>query len=312
MIFLDDASRFSGEVDRKQAEKAALTLFATLRKLKKANKKLSLNTARPIAQYQVSDNWNLQMILGGKPFQLEWDFIRTLNDRSPFSADLGMGLLEEARSMDFRTAINMVSSDALAWAALLDSATVSFDAHPDWAEAWVASSYAELDGEGNLHDAEMQVRNASKAEHADQHGDWLRALGETPLDNAAKIWDEKAEIFPGLRFLPRVEKDLIELEGTGVPFQQAVTALKCLAKDVGSWAVGNAWPEFSTKASPEGQQRQNLCYVVDHVTNKSELFDWHTRFTGGIAGRVHFRVDGTGRQIVVAYIGSKLQKPISS
>lgn len=312
VIFLDDASRFLGDVERVHAEEAAFTLLATLRKLKKINGKIALNTVQSIGKYQISDNWSLQIILGGNSCREEWDFIRALNDRSPFAAGMEEGLLDEVRGMEFRTKPGMVQSSALAWAALLDSATVSFDAHSDWKKSWVESAYIELDINGDVHETDISIRNASKVEHAEEHFEWLTTIGQIAVETAAQVWAEKTDQFPGLRFLPRVEKDLTELECSGIPFQQAIAALKCLVNDVKNWKIDCPWPDFSTKASPEAQQRQNFCYVVDDVTNKSELFHWHTRFTGGIAGRVHFRVDGTNRQIVVAYIGGKLNKAISA
>jgi hypothetical protein len=311
VLFLDDASRHIGTIDRARAEQTAMTLLATLRRLRRINGRIALNTARPIAQYQIADDWTLQAVLGGNTFKEEWDFVRGLSDRSPFSVGLKDGMSQEIDDMEFRTRPGQVSSSALAWATLLDSATVSFDAHPDWSQGWVEMSYRTLDEAGNLLDTDGRVRNASQAAHADEHVDWLKLLGLAAVPTAAQVWSEKGDRFPGLRFLPRMEKDLTALEGSGVPFLQAVASLEALTKDVASWKADNPWPEFSTKASPESDQRQKLCWVQDDATGKEELFDWHTRFTGGLAGRVHFRVDATNRVIVVAYVGGKLTRKIS-
>ena len=92
VLFLDDASRHVGAVDRAQAERTALTLLDTLKSLRRINKKFALNTVKPIAQYQIAADWTLQSILGGASFREEWDFIRSLNDRSPFATGLEDGL----------------------------------------------------------------------------------------------------------------------------------------------------------------------------------------------------------------------------
>ncbi|MDA8451630.1 hypothetical protein M5C97_17280 [Acidovorax sp. NCPPB 3859] len=250
-------------------------------------------------------------MLGGNGFKEEWDFIRVLSDRSPFSVGLEDEIAQEISDMEFRTRPGQVPSSALAWATLLDSATVSFDAHPDWSQGWVEMSYRTLDDAGDLLETEGRVRNASQAVHADEHIDWLKLLGLAAIPTASQVWREKADRFPGLRFLSRVEKDLTVLEGSGVPFLQAVASLEALAKDVATWKMDSPWPEFSTKASPEAEQRQKLCFAHDDATGKEELFDWHTRFTGGLAGRVHFRVDAESRVIIVAYVGGKLVRKIS-
>lgn len=244
-------------------------------------------------------------------FREEWDFIRSLSDRSPFSAGLQEEMSQEIDEMEFRTRPGQLPSRALAWATLLDSATVSFNAHPDWSQAWVETTYSALEDDGSLVDGEGRVKNTSLAAHADEHEDWLKLLGFAEAPTAAQVWSEKGDRFPNLRFLPRAEKDLLALEGSGAPFLQAIASLKALEKDVVDWKEDSPWPEFSTKASGESEQRQKLCWVHDDVTGKEELFDWHVRFTGGLAGRVHFRVDAAKRVIVIAYIGGKLKRSIS-
>lgn len=311
VLFLDDASRHVGSIDRARAEQTAMTLIATLRRLRKINSRIALNTARPIAQYQIADDWTLQAVLGGNAFKEEWDFVRALSDRSPFSVGLKEGMSEEIDDMELRTRPGQVPSSALAWATLLDSATVSFDAHPDWSQGWVETAYRTLDDDGSLLEGEGRIKNASLVAHADEHVDWLKLLGLAAAPTAAQIWSEKGDRFPNLRFLPRTEKDLTALEGSGAPFLQAVASLEALEKDAVGWKKDNPWPEFSTKATGESEQRQKLCWVHDDATKKEELFDWHTRFTGGLAGRVHFRVDAANRVIVIAYIGGKLTRKIS-
>lgn len=310
VLFLDDASRHVGTIDRARAEQIARTLLATLRRLRRINSRIALNTARPIAQYQIADDWTLQAVLGGNAFKEEWDFVRGLSDRSPFSSGLKDGMSQEIEDMEFRTRPGQIQSSALAWATLLDSATVSFDAHPDWSQGWVETSYRTLDDVGNLLEADSRIKNASKVAHADEHVDWLKLLGLAGVPTAAQVWSGKGDRFPCLRFLPRVEKDLAALDGSGAPFLQAIASLEALAKVAANWKNESPWPEF-TNADPESEQRQKLCWVHDEATGNQELFDWHTRFTGGLAGRIHFRVDAASRLIVVAYVGGKLTRKIS-
>lgn len=311
VLFLDDASRHIGSIDSERAEKTAKTLIATLRRLRKINSRIALNTARPIAQYLIADDLTLQAVLGGMHYKEEWEFVRSLSDRSPFSMGVSEGMSQEIHDLEFRTRPGLIPSSALAWATLLDSATVSFDAHPDWSQGWVETVCLKLGDDGSLLEEEGCLKNASLAAHADEHFDWLKLLGLTVTPTAAQIWSEKSDRFPNLRFLPRTEKDLKALDGSGAPFLQAVASLEALENVAAGWKKGNPWPEFSTRASREAEQRQKLCYVYDNETGVEELFDWHTRFTGGVAGRVHFRVDSASRLIVVAYVGGKLTQKIS-
>jgi hypothetical protein len=311
VLFLDDASRCFGEIDRARAEQAAVTLISTLRRLRKINNKFALNTEGPIAKHQIADTWSLQAVLGGNSFREEWDFIRGLSDRSPFSLGLSESMQQEIDSMEFHTRPAMIPSKALAWAALLESAIVSFEFHPDWGQAWVDTIYCEIDPDGGLTEAEGRVKNASRPAHADEHSEWLKGLGLATVPTASEVWSERAERFPGLRFLPRVEKDLFALEGSGIPFQRALASLEALSEDSSSWARDSAWPIFSRKSSPEGEQRKRLCLVYDDISGEKELFDWHARFTGSFPGRIHFRVDCSNRVIVIGYVGGKLTREIT-
>lgn len=299
-------------MDRYGAEGRAKALLDTLRRLRRSNKRFALNTAVPLSRYQVADNWTLQTIFGGNQFREEWDFLRQLTSRSPLDAEMEKGLVEEMAGLEFRTRQGKVQSIALAWASLLESATVSIDAHPDWQQPWVETEFTTLEDDGSVSGAEGEVRNASREQHVDVHEEWLKALGFSTHPSAAQVWTERGERFPGLRFLARAEKDLLSLEGTGVPYRQALSAIQALANDVANWKREQAWPDFSTKATPESEQRRKFCNAEDELTGKKECFDWHTRFTGGLAGRVHFRVDEAARQIVVAYIGPKLFKDMPS
>lgn len=311
VLFLDDASRHIEPIDRITAEQTALRLITTLRRVRKINGRIALNTAKPIAQHQIADNWTMQAVLGGNAFKEEWEFVRALVDRSPFSAGLKEGMLQEIEDMEFRTRTGQVPSSAIAFATLLESATVSFNANPDWSQAWIETAYRTLEDDGSLTEGEGRLKNASLATHADEHIEWLKMLGFAEAPTAGQIWSEKLERFPNLRFLPRTEKDLMVLEGSGAPFQQALSSLETLEENAAGWKKESPWPEFSTKATGESEQRQRLCWVHDDTTGKEELFDWHTRFTGGLAGRIHFRVDASKRLIVVAYIGAKLTRSIS-
>ncbi|MCG5262360.1 hypothetical protein EM868_15350 [Cupriavidus gilardii] len=274
------------------------------------NKKFALNTSQPIAQYHIADNWTLQSVLGGTRFREEWEFIRFLADRSPFSAGLPDVLQEEIGGAECRTRPGGVLSNALTWATLLGSATVSFDAHHDWSQAWVATTFSSLEHDDSVLETEEHVRNASQPEHADEHADWLKLLGFFEAPDALQVWSEREVRYPGLRFLPRVRGDLVALQDTGAAYIQALAALRDLSGDAISWDRGNAWPKFSRRASPESARRQGLCKAKDDGTGRNELFDWHTRFTGGLAGRLHFRVDVANHVIVVAYIGRKLMDQI--
>lgn len=310
VLFLDDASKHAGPADRKTAHTLTLELLKTLKRLRKENKRFALNAVTPIAHYEVADGWSIRLILTGNEYREEWDFIRQINNRSPISDGIEAFLQQEMNGVECKTNGGQIESLALAWASFMDSATVSCYAQSDWLSPFVDIKFSCLQDDGSLVESPASVRNASKPEHIDSHIEWLRLLGLSSEPSAQQIWDEREVRFPGLRFLPRVERDLKLLEGASAPFIQAISTLTVLQDEVRSWPLSNPWPEFSTKTSPESDTRKKFCWVEDNVSGREEVFDWHKRFTGNFAGRIHFRVDVDARQIVVAYIGAKLTKNI--
>ena len=305
VLFLDEASRHAGAVERPQAEATAKTLIDTLRGIRKFKHKFALNTERALGHYRIAENWTLQSILGGTAFKEEWAFIRDLANRSPLSAGVEH-LLLKVEDTDFRTRPAGVPSVALAWATLLDSGVVSFKAHADWSRSWVETTYLALEDDETITEDEGRVRNASLPEHAEEHAGWLRSLGLEELPTGSQAWSEREQRFPGLRFLASVEKDLLSLWGSGAPYAQALSLLEGLSADAVNWPEGQQQPTFSTKVTPEHVMRRKLCWWHDEATGEKELFDTHARFTGSFAGRIHFRLDVPNHRIVIAYVGGKL------
>lgn len=306
VVFLDDASRSSGILQLADAAVLARGLINTLRAMRACNRRVAVNASGPIGGFLVCQNHTLKSVLIGHAAREEWDFIRALNDRSPLSAGIEEGLTRAIREMDFRALPSGASTEAVAFALFLDSAVLSLHGAADWLKEWVNIEYDALVDDGTIAVTQCSVRNASSPEHVAIHSPWIAKLGWSNSDPANVVWSERAQRFPGLRFLPRVESDLRWLATSGIPYQQAIEGLRSLSSDVLNWAADSARPIWSRYASPEGEQRSLLCWVFDESVGKKELFNWHTRFTGGFPGRIHFRVDEAKREIVVGYVGAKL------
>lgn len=308
VLFLDSASGHSSEVDQETAIATAKSLIATLRAARRFNRKLALNTTDSLRHCPVSSNWTLGAALGGSAYREEWDFVRQLADRSPLSNGLEDWLTSFAE-IEVSTPSGIVSQ-ALAWAMILETGTISFGANADWREAWINALCLELDEAGDAQHSTRHIRNASSEYHLAEHEEWLRALGFDDLPSGRELWASREARFPGLRFLSRVEADIEKLSTTGAPYRQALDGLQLLSSDSLRWPAATAWPELSGRVTPEHSNRRKLCYATDEFTGKSELFDWHSRFTGGFEGRIHFRIDAAEHKIVVAYVGFKLSQPI--
>lgn len=309
VLFLEADSGYKQEVDRLEAIDAARQLVGIIREARKVNQKVSINASGRLSDCLIAPNWTLGSVLVGREFQLEWDFLRGLADRSPLSAGFETKLAEMAG----REAVTQSgkSSDALTWAWALGTGTASLRGDAEWQSAWVVSTCTFIDDDGELQVDNVEVRNSSTSEHIQEHADWLATLGINQSPAGGVLWGEREARFPRIRFLPRVRKDLLELSTSGAPYKSALDTLKALNDDLTKWDGASPLVYSVKVAAGEHDSRRQYCYVRDHADGKEHCFDAHAFFTGGIPGRIHFLLDPANKTLVVAYVGFKLDAPIT-
>ena len=305
-LFLESESGHTEAVHRDIAIDTAKQLIKTLRLAKRANAKISLNTSIRLADCQVAPTQTLSLLLAGKPeYKEEWLFLKGLATKSPLSSGLE-AWLAEADWLETRPSNGSKPSDALKWAILLNTGTVSFYVQPEWQNPWIEANCFSVSETGVGSSFERKVRNISKPDHLQEHQYWLKTLGFGQFATAKLIWDERESRFQGLRFLTRTKQDIENLEKSGSPFKQAVNTLALLNNDALSWN-GQGVPNFSIKeADGEHDQRRSLSQFTDDLTGNKAEFDRHVYFTGGIAGRIYFQLSPHEKKFVVAYVGVKL------
>ena len=82
-------------------------------------------------------------------------------------------------------------------------------------------------------------------------------------------------------------------------------------KNVGVAEAGQVYKRLLElpKASPETPLTLEQ-YETEHTfllpEGNAQLFSWHTRFTGGYAGRIFFYPDTTQKKMYIGHIGHKL------
>lgn len=310
VLFLNELSCDPEELELAQAKKRVLGLLRLLRQTRKQQRQIGLNSQLPLKDTLVDQRYTLHELLSGNEYREEWRFLKSFANRSPLSADMEQHFDLERQEVDYLHEGEPAS--ALGWADIMDTAVVSF---PDSAfqEPFIDLIRRELD-ESN-EDAEVQdhpvsVKNIANTEHIEHHTPWLQDYAFRTLPTADHLWQKRAELFPFIRLLPRTEQDLKQLFMSGTAYPQVVRRLQELNRDIAEWReAGNAWPEFSSKATPEATTRKRFCKVMDE--GEEHDFDWHLRFTGHIAGRIHFRICMREKQAIIAYLGQKLESSIT-
>ena len=150
---------------------------------------------------------------------------------------------------------------------------------------------------------DVRCRHATTEQHVKDHTDWIDAHRVDAPRTPDELWHYRGRWYPNIVFLPDVRGQIQDL-GAGSPaFGQVVEKLTALQNALSAWS-GAGRPEWGISVTGEYQQREKFCWFED-LDGVRRLFEDHARFTPG-AGRIHFRLDGANRRIVVAYVGRKL------
>lgn len=185
----------------------------------------------------------------------------------------------------------------------LDALLVSIPVDPVWDMPWVDAVCVELgeDSDGDPDSYPVRVRHAARPAHLEPHGDWIGRSGLTSLRAGADIWEARADLYPNVQFLPRVEGQLRDLVPEWV--LPVANRLRTLQDAAASWDPRKEAEPPWINVTPEGEVRKRLCWFADG--DVKALFDLHARFTPG-AGRIHLRLIPEERKIRIAHIGRKL------
>ena len=301
VLFLEATSGHSDDVSADIAAKTADRFVRTLVQLRRTNTRISLNTNIRLADCEIAPKITLRELLSDRD---TWLFLKELKAKTPFSEGVEQWI-RETEDSEARTSAGQISH-ALTWAHVLETGTVSFYGSIDWQAAWISATFTTIKADGDLSEQEVRIRNASDREHIDEHSGWLKSLGLQCFPSTTELWDDRNNRFPGLRFLDQVRKQLEDLATTGAPYQRALAQLATLSDDAVKWG-GIGAPSFSIKeAAGEHDQRRQLSKFKDDLTGSEHEFDRHIYFTGGIQGRIHFRLSEGEKKFVVAYVGLKL------
>lgn len=308
VLFLERTSAHGGSIGAERANSAALELVRTIKSARAINKKLCVCTEGEIHECPVSEDHTLATALVGRRYQLEWDYVRTVADRSPFSEDFKTALLKTA-GIEVEAGWGKLSP-AMACAWLLETGSISFAGVPNWDVSWIDADCSRLDDDGEIERKAYRFRNSSSPTHVAEHREWLEALVPQHSLHPGSVWMDRIALYPRLRFLDRVENDLHDLSCSGAAYHQALNTLHSLNLDANNWPANSA-PEYSIKVADGEHDKRRPYTELKDIDGKLYFFDAHAYFTGGIAGRIYFRVDGKNRQFVIAYVGSKLDSKIT-
>ncbi|MFF2378819.1 hypothetical protein [Streptomyces sp. NPDC058108] len=267
-------------------------------------REIALATRTPLAQSELARGYYYQQWAADNRHRNQRQYIKALRNRAPFAEVLPQGITSGEVEYEFAGE----AVEGIGVAHLMDGLCLSLPLatawHQPWLEVVVRTLLENDEGQLVMREATERVRHSSRPIDLKPHEEWGRSTGLDAVDSAARLWEERADFFPSLRFLPRVRKDLEALQTPA--FVQVRGLLARLEESASLWnpAVAAVPSWQGAKVTPEHEQRKRLCHFAGE-DGEVRCYDLHGRFTPG-AGRLHFRLVPQEGILEIAYIGQKI------
>jgi hypothetical protein len=281
--------------------------FAVLSTVKALSRstRVSLRASIPLNEWLLAPDYAIKQWRNDQSVDVElrrkllavdfnWPAIREQAEPDLMSRHLGSEYLHEGQP-----AVGL----GLAW--LLDGLAISFDQSP-WVSPTVALTEKTIGDDEAIESELVEVKHASKVEHAETHKSWLSPSLE--VFDGHDLWQQRATLFPQLIFCARVEDQLRALDRGHPVLTQVLARLQRLDDYASSWTTGPFDKgALGIKITPESEPTLSA-YRAEHTflcpDGEERLFSLHARMTPD-AWRLFFYPVQPG-ELVVGHIGKKL------
>lgn len=312
-LFLNELSVPQGNLGIEAACAHLRAVVGTVRAIRAIDSSVCLNTETPINAICIGEGNAVAVLRNNGRCVEEAQFLKLLKDRSPFeriAEELGGDghLTSEYRLTPDSPVSPGIVARALGLSHSFAGIAVSFGSHECWNESEIPLDKTYLDDEGEIQSLRVLARNACLAAHVPAHAQHLQDAVRGEVIDGRDAWARRADIFPHLRFIPRVQAQIESLQGGDRVLRAAVARLLDIEGAVAAWAATNApAPEWTCFVRPESATRiQKGLVNFSNDEGAQETFSDHADF-GPAEGRVHFILKTTpDRHALVGHVGRKL------
>lgn len=193
----------------------------------------------------------------------------------------------------------------------MDGVAVSFLSEAYWKRPEIEGEYMELTDDGTLKQYSVKVPNVSFDENVNLFENYYEKKKEerryTDIVSGQDILKCAKNIFPNLVFCENAIQGCKRNVGVSEAGQvyKRLLELQRVAQEM----TNTFDKDILTKATPESRATLER-FSEEHTfllpDGSTQIFSWHTRYTGGYAGRIFFHPIPEKRIIYIGHVGHKL------
>jgi hypothetical protein len=272
-----------------------------------------INADRPFAELALGRNHPLAALRNEPAAADERIYLKTVVDRSPWTAALETLPADAAGGADYRMPPSAptqagAQAPALGLAHDLDGLAISLPTHVHWEAPTVAIVRTTLNLELEVLSERLDAPNASTPAHVHEQAARLKAKARPTVSDGAELWARRAQLLPNLKFVPTVRKQIEDLARGDPNLDGAFERLTELDRSVGEWKEQRTGhPIYPFHVSPESRSRldEGLADIKDGE-GYTRTFSDHARY-GPDENRIHFILETEPeRYALIGHVGRKL------
>ena len=312
-LFLNEASVPTGDIDIDEARRLFSSFVGTIRCLKKHAEEVIFNTDTAISNMSLGHNFTVAALRNQSECVEEGQYLKRIQDRSPFSRVIDELNAPDPGRIEYKIPVAAshkagVIVSGLGLSVSLSGVSVSFQTADFWHAHRIELERSWLEDDGTVTLTAVTASNACCCDDADLLSAEIKPVPGPGVRDGFELWERRAEIFPGLKFIPRVRAQIEALLAGERVFNVVQRKLAEINRAALDWREGNTeFPVFECHVRPESSSRidEGLVNFKD-ANGFLRTFSNHLDY-GPAENRLHFIYDtDPNKHILIGHVGRKI------
>ena len=310
-VFLNDLSLPSEHVTEHDAIGFLKSLVDTVRAASRIDSNLMLYCHVSINILPLGHGVSVAAIRNSSNCVEECLYLKTLQARSPLDSIFSEIRNHEPESFEYKLSVDALvapgeRADALGYSHLVNGLAISINTHEFWGRTSIRMDKHVLCSNGNIQVTSVMARNLCRAIDIVAHEAYIRAFYQPTIHDGSQMWNERAVLFPNLRFIPRTREQIRRIQHGERQLRSVSRKLLGIDHAIGLWRTAKTThPLFPFYVRPESPTRMQLVEFNDQNGN-AKTFSDHADFGPG-TNRIHFILEtDPERHALIGHVGRKL------